>query len=346
MSSGRGVRGLLAGCALLLAGTSCNLGYAEAEYFWIRRANADMPVMVRGNLDSGVFLIFNHGGPGSSAIFQASEGFFRELEQDYALVFWDQRASGLAQGNARPESLTLDDFITDTDLLVDVIHHRYAPDSVFMMGHSWGGTLAAAYVSDPAHQAKLAGWIEIDGGHDMPRLHALSMAWLDAHAEAELAAGHDTSLWTAARAWIADAPDPATWGLDEYLRFREYLLAAEPYWYDDKGVDAPIGALIFASPVGFSLLSNEPHLLEHFDILAFDFSTPESMGQIVLPSLFLWGADDGVAPPELGVDGLEAVATDPADKRLIVYPRSAHSPHFEQPDEVVRDLRAFIEAYR
>ena len=340
----QGLSGLVLGLAL--GSTSCGLGYDEGDYFWIRSEGADMPVMVRGNLDSGVFVIFNHGGPGSSSIFQASERFFAELERDYAVVLWDQRASGLAQGDAKPETFTLDNFIADTDLLVDVLGERYAPDSLFMIGHSWGGTLAAAYVSDPARQAKLDGWIEIDGGHDMPQMHALSMAWVDAHAEAELAAGREVEQWTEARAWIADAPDPATWGLAEYEDFRDYLFAAEPYWYDDEGVDAPVGALIFASPVSFALLSNPGALLPNFNILAFDFSTPEVMGQVTLPTLLLWGADDGVSPPALGQDALDAVATDPADKRLVVYPRSAHSPHFEETDAVVGDLREFIEAYR
>lgn len=338
----------LAGLCLPLAlvATSCGLGYDEGEYLWIRREGADMPVMVRGNLDSGVFVIFNHGGPGSSAIFQASERFFAELERDYAVVLWDQRASGLAQGDARAESFTLDNFVADADLLVDVLEARYAPESIFMVGHSWGGTLAAAYVSDPERQARLRGWIEIDGGHDMPQMHAQSMAWVDAHAEAELTAGRDAELWTEAQAWIADAPAPATWGLEEYQAFRKYLVAAEPYWYDDEGVDAPVGALIFASPVSFALLSNQGALLPNFNILAFDFSTPEIMGQIELPTLLLWGADDGVSPPALGQDAFDAVATDPADKRLIVYPRSAHSPHFEETDAVVGDVREFIEAYR
>ena len=35
------------------------------NHFWIERNNARMPVWVRGNIDSGIFIVFNHGGPGS-----------------------------------------------------------------------------------------------------------------------------------------------------------------------------------------------------------------------------------------------------------------------------------------
>ena len=51
------------------------------DYFWVERNNAVMPVWVRGNIDSGVFIIHNHGGPGSSgtleSIIEVSPGQWR-----------------------------------------------------------------------------------------------------------------------------------------------------------------------------------------------------------------------------------------------------------------------------
>ena len=41
------------------------------NYFWIERENAKMPVWVKGNIDSGVFIIFIHGGPGSSGTLES-----------------------------------------------------------------------------------------------------------------------------------------------------------------------------------------------------------------------------------------------------------------------------------
>jgi len=41
------------------------------NYFWVDRNNAIMPVWVRGNIDSGVFIVFNHGGPGSSGTLES-----------------------------------------------------------------------------------------------------------------------------------------------------------------------------------------------------------------------------------------------------------------------------------
>ena len=81
------------------------------NYFWVERNNARMPVWVRGNIDSGIFVVFNHGGPGScgtaESIFEVNpaNGKFdhasplQVLENDYAVVYWDQRHSGMSTGN-------------------------------------------------------------------------------------------------------------------------------------------------------------------------------------------------------------------------------------------------------
>ena len=79
------------------------------NYFWIDRNNASMPVWVRGNIDSGVFIIFNHGGPGScgtlESIIEVAPGNgqldhpspLKVLEDEYAMVYWDQRHSGMSK---------------------------------------------------------------------------------------------------------------------------------------------------------------------------------------------------------------------------------------------------------
>jgi hypothetical protein len=45
---------------------SLTLSIYPINYFWVERNQAVMPVWVWGNIESGVFIIFNHGGPGSS----------------------------------------------------------------------------------------------------------------------------------------------------------------------------------------------------------------------------------------------------------------------------------------
>ena len=44
---------------------------APENSFWVERNEAVMPVWVEGNIESGVFVIFNHGGPGSSGTLES-----------------------------------------------------------------------------------------------------------------------------------------------------------------------------------------------------------------------------------------------------------------------------------
>jgi len=85
-------------------------------------------------------LIFLHGGPG---------GDYRDLlrlrpllEDDYFLVFWDQRGAGLSRRHDAAD-IDLDVYLSDLDAIID----HYAPAAPpVIVGHSWGGMFATAYL--------------------------------------------------------------------------------------------------------------------------------------------------------------------------------------------------------
>ena len=106
---------------LLALYLSVTISPAPENSFWVERNEAVMPVWVEGNIESGVFVIFNHGGPGSSgtleSIIEANPGDacpswpspLKALEDDYAVVYWDQRHSGLSKGDVDPNDSHLCD---------------------------------------------------------------------------------------------------------------------------------------------------------------------------------------------------------------------------------------------
>jgi proline iminopeptidase len=91
-------------------------------------------------------IIFLHGGPGGDyrsmlSLAQSFDGF--SLADDHLLVFWDQRGSGLSRRHDK-ESLTIDRFIADLALLAD----RFSPGApVLLIGNSWGGMYATAFIN-------------------------------------------------------------------------------------------------------------------------------------------------------------------------------------------------------
>ena len=88
----------------------------EGDYFFLENKGAVMPIWVKDNRNSDIYILTVHGGPGSASghEFPISQGF-KNLEEKYNLIYWDQRMSGLSQGDPDPSTLTIDQHIEDLD---------------------------------------------------------------------------------------------------------------------------------------------------------------------------------------------------------------------------------------
>ena len=96
------------------------------DYFW-----------VEGNIDSGVFIVFNHGGPGSCGTLESRievgpangkldhPSPLKILEKDYAMVYWDQRHQGMSKGTADPNDSQPEDFGNDLAIVIQELKNRY-----------------------------------------------------------------------------------------------------------------------------------------------------------------------------------------------------------------------------
>jgi pimeloyl-ACP methyl ester carboxylesterase len=314
---------------------------AEGEVLFVRHAGADMPVWVRGNTDSGVFVLWLHGGPGDNALHNVGTPFFAGLEERYAVVYWDQRASGSSQGAPAPSTLSLAQFVEDTDLVVDLVRARYAPRTLVMAGHSWGGTLGPAYLGEPARQAKVDAWVEVDGSHDVQRGYALSRDIMLRHAAERLAAGEQPEVWEAARRFYEERPVLVNADLP---RHSGYVYRAGGYVYDRTGLRGdPLAELL--SPMDPMSSRFTPALLPRFfDLASMDMT--EQLRRITLPSLVLWGRHDYILPVGLAAHAYEALGTPASAKRLVVIEEAAHSPHAEQPEASLAAVADFIESVR
>ena len=67
---------------------------------------------------------------------------------------------------------------------------------------------------------------------------------------------------------------------------------------------------------------------------------------IDIPSLILWGVDDGIVPIGVGEYVYEHLATDPSDKYFVKIPECAHAPHIEQPEIFYQEVTSFVETYK
>ncbi|MCX5744472.1 MAG: alpha/beta hydrolase [Proteobacteria bacterium] len=91
-------------------------------------------------------LIFLHGGPGGdyrSLLRLRGQPGEPRLEDDYFLVFWDQRGTGLSQRHDAAD-INIDVYLSDLDAIIA----KFSPDRPpALIGHSWGGMYATAYLN-------------------------------------------------------------------------------------------------------------------------------------------------------------------------------------------------------
>jgi pimeloyl-ACP methyl ester carboxylesterase len=86
-------------------------------------------------------LLFLHGGPGMPEFF-LNTTHPTGLEQDFTVVWWEQRGAGLSYGPDIPaQSMTLAQLIDDTISVTDYLRHRFGKDKIYLLGHSWGSFL-------------------------------------------------------------------------------------------------------------------------------------------------------------------------------------------------------------
>ena len=173
------------------------------ETFFLRNKGADMPVFVRGNEASNVFVLLLNGGPGDGGLKYRGHTYSDLLEEDYAMVYWDQRHQGNSHGHLDDIDFTIDMMVEDTYTLIQTLKVRYGNDiSIFLMGHSWGGTLGTAFMVKDDYQHEINGWIEVDGAHDFPLMNIEIVKMIKELGPSEIAAGINVEEWNNALAFV------------------------------------------------------------------------------------------------------------------------------------------------
>ena len=353
---------LFALLVVMMAWALPGCGYSDGDFFWVSRNNAEMPVWVRGNTDSGVFVILNHGGPGSSGLFEvymeAAPGNgevdhvspLRQLEEDYAVVYWDQRHSGNAQGNADPDETTWEDFGADLELVIDTLNSRHDVESVFVIGQSWGHAVGTIYLTLgddwQRRQDKVDGYIIYKGN-------------ITANMPYEFAAPRGLEL---AQEQIDSGDDSAMWQDCAVLwRDTESLSVAQDYMEHQMCVDHAMDAVVstgqrILTSLAFSFRSahngwyhsanNSATLGSTFmDRVVTEEPLLETAHRIELPTLLLYGALDLTAPSEVGQWHYDTIGTPAADKKLVILEQSRHGAEGNDIEVLQQELSEFIETY-
>jgi pimeloyl-ACP methyl ester carboxylesterase len=123
------------------------LADSVSEKIWVDINGIQQGMFIKGKNINNPVLLFVHGGPGMPE-YWLTRRYPTGLEDHFTVVWWDQRGAGLSYApNIPPETMTAEQFISDTLQVTSYLRQRFAKAKIYLMAHSWGsyiGIQAAA----------------------------------------------------------------------------------------------------------------------------------------------------------------------------------------------------------
>jgi pimeloyl-ACP methyl ester carboxylesterase len=292
-----------------------------AEIAYHRLGGLDQWVMIRGESVANPPLILLHGGPGLS-----ETGFFRHfnaaLEKVFSVVYWDQRGAGKSYDRSIPRSsMTVEQFISDLDELVDAVCGRFGKTKTVIFGHSWGAVLGPLYAARfPDKVAAYAGSGQIG---DWAASESASYAFALAEAQRR---GKRKAL----KKLRAIGPPPHTaeqlWTERTCLTRLEGGMRPRKLWKLGRAVLSGKESSILDLP---RTMRGFRFSLGAMWAEVYRLNLIELVPKLRMPAFFLLGRKDHWVPPETSVAYIDAL--DAPSKQFVWFEESGHEPFVDEP---------------
>lgn len=303
-----------------------------AEVGYLRLGGTDQWVMIRGESLANPPLILLYGGPGMS-----ETSFFRcfnaPLEKHFTVVYWDQRGFNRSYDRSIPSSsMTLEQFISDLDELVEAVRERTGKSKLVIFGHSWGSLLGAIYAS--RFPEKVAVYVGSGQIGDWPAAESASYAF--ALAEAQRLKNRK-----ALRELVAIGPPP--YPVASLLKQRawhqrfEGQMRPKALWH--------MGRIVLGAPE--ASIRDLPGFIRGFmfsiesmwdEVSKLNLHTLVPALQV--PVFLLLGRRDRWVPPETSVAYFDALVA--PSKELVWFESSGHEPFVDEPEKFNRAMAEIV----
>lgn len=325
-----------------------NIGKGISETFYVQSDGASMRVLVEGNTASKTILLFVHGGPGSSSYFYNSDYISKNVENKYAVAYWDQRNAGASQGNNNGENLNLKTMTTDLKKVIQVLKHRYGQEiSVFILGHSWGGMLSASFITTENNQALIKGWIVCSGSHNYPLNNELSKSGLIFFANQQIALNKRVVEWTEILNYCNTLPN-SNFTKDQSDKLNGYSTDSEKYFDEVKPVSPTDIIRANAIKQNYAVTSTYLNLLysqsANLNNELVNYELSSQLNKVTIPVLTLYGKYDLICPPALGDDIINRVSS--TNKFNYILPNSSHVGMIQDEALFCNSVNGFIEQFK
>ena len=301
------------------------------EFVQIRGADKDNPV-----------IMFLHGGPGSNSAFY-SYTWELELEKDFTIVHYDQRASGNTYYK-NPEAIdpSVAQLVSDLDKTVDYVRELLDKDKVIIVGHSWGSMLGALYSLE--HDDKVSTFIGIGQLVDSIAISELVVG------EGIKAARENGDFEHAAmtEATYQEFGESATFSVDKYFETKaaasKYLPEGETISYIKTITMGLFSPDMTASDLrwyfGGMEIVEKTNSYIYDELFVGGVSLYDEPLEYKMPVFFISGADDWVTPVLMTEEYFDSIIA--PYKGLQLVEGAGHTPFLTHADAVVHLIKSSI----
>ncbi|SCY55069.1 alpha/beta fold hydrolase [Alkaliphilus peptidifermentans] len=283
-------------------------------------------IMIRGKDTNNPILLFLHGGPGYSQISFARK-YQEELEENFIVVNWDQRGSGMSYSHNIPrKSMNRSRFREDTKELIDYLCMKYEKENVYLAGHSWGSELGLHVIDK--YPERVAAFISI--GQVVNKLENEAVSY-DFVLEMAKKNNNKRALEDLLRIGrppykntVSDTLTQRKWldkygGVERNVNTLNDIILGSIFSPEYTGIDG----IKFALGSKFSADTMWGHNL--------DLDFVRDLPEVRVPVYFFAGRHDYNTPSTLIEQYYNKIIA--PHKELIWFEESAHFPHFEEPEK-------------
>lgn len=333
--------------AILITLIVCASGILHAQqkvkdFYYVEPETKNLPVFVRGHLESKKILLFVQGGGAENGIDFGRADYpkwRKTLEKQVAIAYFDQR--GLNRNTKKIDTSK----INDTQVLKDIIaiaeslREKYHAE-IHLFGHSTGGVeVLKSFAAFPEKTLFIKSGIvfnaPVTSDFSPERYIRYRPLYLKNLAREFISQGKDTAYWEKARKWIVKTGSIAT--IEDSKQWNAYVDSAFQPVKRKIGLGM-ILKTIFArpyNPIGY--LNNRDNKFVSDKLWNAEKERWNTGKQTVMwdvlpkikhPVLLLTGRFDAVAVPEEQMDAHKLIE----NSQLVIIPDCTHESYIVQPE--------------
>jgi pimeloyl-ACP methyl ester carboxylesterase len=335
---------LLLGVTLLLWSPGRQIPFTDAnghpltgsisEKIRVEINGVEQGMFIKSKDENHPVLLYLHGGMPD---YFMTQRYPIGLEEIFTVVWWEQRGAGLSYSpDIPPESLTLEQLISDTLAVTNYLRARFGQEKIYLMGHSGGtfiGIQAAARAPELYHA-----YIGVAQITDQLRSEQLAQEYMLTQFQANgntkmverLAAAPVTRIGGTPDAYLAVRDEAMhTLGIGTTRDMRSILTGIFlPTWqHPEYTLGEKINLWRGKFQSGASILWDT--------MLTTDLA--KQVPKLEIPVYFFHGVYDYTCSYPLALTYFENLAA--PQKGFYSFTESAHSPIFEEPEKTLKILR-------